>query len=342
MDRHPFSDARSPRPGTSRHDGASYRPVGLHSPAVRASGSFVSAVSCTVLLVAAVLGAARPAAARPDYLARFQANPMRKAGVDGCGACHVKADGGGARNDFGAAFDAAAREITPLLRANFPSHFTFTSATLPDGSVFHFSDPQSRIAIFERDKQKTALNLAEITAPKAAPLPAPANQMSFFVSSEGVPQGGHLGGLAGADRQCQTLAKAAGAADRTWRAYLSTSFKGAPAANAGDRIGAGPWYNAKGVLVARGPTDLHKRGALDPVLALTEKGDTVATSVNVLTGTLADGTAAVDKTCNNWTDTSGEAAAGGVGPAWNTARTATCAGNGPPDARPRLYCFALQ
>ena len=90
--------------------------------------------------------------------------------------------------------------------------------------------------------------------------------MSFFVTSEGVAQGGHLGGLAGADRQCQTLAKAVGAADRTWRAYLSTSFKGAPAANAGDRIGAGPWYNAKGVLVARGPIDLHKKGALDPAL----------------------------------------------------------------------------
>ena len=199
-----------------------------------------------MLLLAAVLGGARPAMARPEYLARFQADPMRKAGVDGCGACHVKPDGGGARNDFGAAYDAAAREITPLLRATFPSHFTFTSATLPDGSSFSFSDPQSRVAIFERDKQKTVVNLAEITAPKVAPLPPAANRMSFFVTSEGVPQGGHLGGLAGADRQCQTLAEAVGAADRTWRAYLSTSFKGVPAANAGDRIGAGPWYNAEG------------------------------------------------------------------------------------------------
>ncbi len=169
------------------------------------------------------------------------------------------------------------------------------------------------------------VNLAEITAPKAAPLPAAANRMSFFVTSEGVAQGGHLGGLAGADRQCQTLAEAVGAADRTWRAYLSTSFKGAPAANAGDRIGAGPWYNAKGVLVARGPIDLHKKGGLDPALVLNENGADIPPATTVLTGTLADGTAAVDKTCNNWTDTSGEAAAGGPGPAWNSARTATCA-----------------
>ena len=167
--------------------------------------------------------------------------------------------------------------------------------------------------------------------------------MSFFVTSDGVTQGGHLGGLAGADRQCQTLAAAVGAADRTWRAYLSTSFKGAPAANAGDRIGAGPWYNAKGVLVARGPIDLHKKAGLDPALVLTEKGDAVAPATTVLTGTLADGTAAVDKTCSNWTGTSGDAAAGGPGPAWNSARTASCAaGDGPPEARPRLYCFALK
>ncbi len=184
------------------------------------------------------------------------------------------------------------------------------------------------------------VNLAEITAPKAAPLPAAANRMSFFVTSEGVAQGGHLGGLAGADRQCQTLAEAVGAADRTWRAYLSTSFKGAPAANAGDRIGAGPWYNAKGVLVARGPIDLHKKGGLDPALVLTEKGAAIAPATTVLTGTLADGTAAVDKTCNNWTGTSGEAAAGGPGPAWNSARTADCAAL--PTGQPRLYCFALK
>ena len=76
---------------------------------------------------------------------------------------------------------------------------------------------------------------------------------------------------------------------------------------------------------------------------LTETGMPITPATAVLTGTLADGTAAVDKTCRNWTDTSGEAAAGGPGPAWNSARTASCAaGNGPPESQPRLYCFAVR
>ena len=308
---------------------------------MRASSMLRAAGAAWAVTIA--LGAP-PVLARPEHLVLFQADPMRKAGVDGCGACHVKPEGGGARNDFGTAFDAATREITPLLRASFPSHFTFTSATLPDGSAFHFSDPQSRFAVFEREKQKSVVNLAEITAPKVEVLPAAANRMSFFVTSEGTAEGGHLGGLAGADRQCQTLAKAAGAADRTWRAYLSTSFKGAAAANAGDRIGTGPWYNAKGVLVARGPADLHAKATLGAPVFLTEKGDPVdVAAVTVFTGTLADGTAAPDQTCGNWTSTAGEAVVGVPGAAWNSARAAGCAAaGGPENARPRLYCFALR
>ncbi|MGD9906144.1 MAG: hypothetical protein AB7U83_21945 [Vicinamibacterales bacterium] len=298
----------------------------------------------TVATALAVAWAAAPAAARPEFLLRYQNDPMRKAGVDGCGACHVKPEGGGARNDFGAAFDAAGREITPQVRAAFPSHFTFTSATLPDGSTFHFADPKSQVAIVERGTERIVADLAAITAPKAAPIPPAANRMSFFVTSLGVPRGGHLGGLAGADRLCQTLAEAASAGDRTWRAYLSSSFEGAAAVNAGDRIGAGPWYNAAGRLVARGAIDLHRRPALDPTLALTESGAAVPADAVVFTGTLADGTAAIDRTCGNWTDTTGEAAAGGPGAGWNAARTASCAAAGPATGAPapRLFCFAIR
>ena len=291
-------------------------------------------------LLTALLGAMQPAFARPDYLVKFQSDPMRRAGVDGCGTCHVKPEGGGARNDFGAAFDAATRDITPLLRATFPKHFDVASATLPDGTTFFMSDPLSRVVVIDRQNQKVVVNVADITAPKTAPLPPAQNRMTFFVSSEGLGQGGHLGGLAGADRHCQALAKAAGAADRTWRAYLSTSFQGQPAVNAGDRIGSGPWYNAAGVLVARGPVDLHTRERFQAGLLLTEKGDPVPTTLAVLTGTLPTGAAAPDKTCNSWTSTTaGDAIVGDPAGMWNSARAVSCS---PAAAAARLYCFATK
>src|SRR5919112_5996713 len=93
-----------------------------------------------------------------------------------------------------------------------------------------------------------------LTAPVSAPIAAQGQSMSFFVSSTGSGMGGNLGGLAGADKHCQTLAAKAGAGNRTWRAYLSTSL---PDVNARDRIGDGPWYNAKGTLVASNVADLH-------------------------------------------------------------------------------------
>src|SRR5256885_2248284 len=86
----------------------------------------------------------------------------------------------------------------------------------------------------------------------------PANSMSFFVTSVGPGKGGNLGGLLGADRHCQTLAMAAGAGNKTWHAYLSENGSaGHPTINARDRIGAGPWYNARGVLIASSVADLH-------------------------------------------------------------------------------------
>jgi len=135
--------------------------------------------------------------------------------------------------------------------------------------------------------------------------------MSFFVTSVGKGNGADLGGLAGADAHCQSLAKAAGSTYTTWRAYLSTTLPGGDAGvNARDRIGSGPWYNAKGVMVARNIEELHGSNNIDKQTALTEKGAVVSgrgDSVNmhdILSGSDPDGnfsTAGGDTTCGNWT-----------------------------------------
>ncbi len=133
--------------------------------------------------------------------------------------------------------------------------------------------------------------------------------MSFFVTSVGPGDGGNLGGLAGADIHCATLAEAAGAQATEWRAYLSTT--GADGINAIDRIGAGPWVNADGVTVANDPADLLSvANNLHGLTAITEIGNTVPGRGNtpnrhdILTGTELNGlasTAATDTTCGNWT-----------------------------------------
>jgi hypothetical protein len=184
------------------------------------------------------------------------------------------------------------------------------------------------------------LMLAQQTAPQQAP-PQP---MSFFITSAGSGKGANLGGLAGADRICQTLAAAAGGGNKTWHAYLSTSAANSqPAVDARDRIGNGPWYNAKGEKIASGLADLHGDTAeiarlgnnLVKLSALTEKGamvngrgDTPNTH-DMLTGSQTDGrgyTDGADHTCNNWTsDTTGTAQLGhsdrnGAGnTSWNSA-----------------------
>ncbi len=195
--------------------------------------------------------------------------------------------------------------------------------------------------------------------------PSLQNRTSFFITSAGLTNGGNLAGLAGADKHCQTLAQAAGAGHRTWRAYLSSQAVGGQRAiNARDRIGAGPWYNARGVLIARNVDELHSAAAkLSKEHSLTEKGDIVKglgdnpSRHDILTGSDPSGRAmpsGADLTCANWTSsTTGSSVVGhhdrqGGGPnptSWNSAhRTTGCSlpamqkngGDG------LFYCFAAK
>ncbi len=186
------------------------------------------------------------------------------------------------------------------------------------------------------------------------------NSMSFFITSVGSGNGANLGGLEGADAHCAALATAVGAGGKTWRAYLST--QGAGGVNARDRIGSGPWYNAKGVQIAANVDELHSEAALTgKENSLTEAGNMVKgrgdepNQHDILTGSQADGTAftdGTDHTCNNWTSSSEGTAAvghfdrqgGGANPtSWNSAHASrSCSqedliatgGNG------YFYCFA--
>jgi hypothetical protein len=194
--------------------------------------------------------------------------------------------------------------------------------------------------------------------------------MSFFVTSVGSGKGADLGGLAGADRHCQNLATAAGAGSKTWRAYLSTQGKtldDREVVHARDRIGTGPWHNAKGVRIARNVDELHsKANSINKDTALDERGRPVNDRTmrpnkhDMLTGSRPDGTAFaggrfVDMTCGNWTKsgTDGMAMVGhhdAGGPidhpwatSWNSAHPT--AGCGQSDMAPTggdglFYCFA--
>lgn len=134
------------------------------------------------------------------------------------------------------------------------------------------------------------------------------SRMTFFITSTGSGKGADFGGLAGADRHCQQLASAVGAGGHTWHAYLST--QGPDAANARDRIGSGPWRNAKGVVIASSIGELHGNNNLTKETALTEKGEVVngygdtPNRHDILTGSRRDGTAfpaGDDMTCGNYT-----------------------------------------
>jgi hypothetical protein len=197
------------------------------------------------------------------------------------------------------------------------------------------------------------------TAPESLSMGGAKSVTRFFVTSRGLGRGGDLGGLAGADAQCQALAKAEGSADHTWRAYLSTMpTKTTPPVNARDRIGKGPWYNALGDRIAVNLEELHSgKNAITQEGALTERGDPVAGDMHdILTGSQPDGTAfprPEDSTCSNWTaSSSGRAQVGhhdrmGQGPganSWNSSHSTR--GCSPQDLRLTggvglFYCFAV-
>src|SRR5918993_3159129 len=157
-----------------------------------------------------------------------------------------------------------------------------------------------------------------------SPQPSAGKDMTFFITSTGVGKGADLGGLEGADQHCQSLAKAAGAGNRTWRAYLSTqapTLNDPKYVNARDRIGNGPWHNAKGVIIANNVEELHSaKNNLTKDTALDEKGQPVNDRTqkpnkhDILTGSRPDGTAFAgppfaDMTCGNWTKSSKDGAA---------------------------------
>jgi hypothetical protein len=187
--------------------------------------------------------------------------------------------------------------------------------------------------------------------------------MSFFITSVGVGNGGNLGGLAGADAHCAQLAAAAGSTGKTWRAYLSVS--GESAVNARDRIGKGPWHNAKGEQVAASVEELHgEKNNLTATSALDEKGNlvpgreradkSVPNEHDIITGSSLEGTALgadPDRTCKNWAATEGTAqvghfdrTGGGQAPtSWNSAHaTPGCdqASFKKVGGAGRFYCFA--
>jgi hypothetical protein len=202
------------------------------------------------------------------------------------------------------------------------------------------------------------------SVPESLPMGGAKSVTRFFVTSTGLGKGGDLGGLAGADAHCQALAKAEGAGDHAWRAYLSTSpTAGRPAVNARDRIGPGPWYNAEGLLIAANLDELHSdKARITKETAVTEKLDQVngvgdtPNRHDILTGTQPDGTAfppGMDRTCGNWTSSANGAAQlghsdrrgapGGVN-SWNSVHASRGCGQQDLEATGGaglFYCFAI-
>jgi len=193
----------------------------------------------------------------------------------------------------------------------------------------------------------------------------PGSTLSFFVTSA-TSMTGNLGGLRGADNRCQTLAAAAGAGNKTWRAYLSVerdADNGNRPTDARSRIGTGPWFNAKGAMVAGSVAELHARKG-DATLFIDEKGQQIngqwmgspsPVEHDIMTGSMADGTLLAGFTCGDWTSDSsttfGQVGhSDGLGPngdtsgalsSWNSAHAnQNCANTAPRGGAGRIYCFA--
>jgi hypothetical protein len=160
-------------------------------------------------------------------------------------------------------------------------------------------------------------SIAVLLGAYAVQISAQQNSMSFFLTSVNPGKGADLGGLAGADQYCQSLASSAGAGSKVWRAYLSAAAgSSSSSVHARERIGKGPWQNAKGVVVAASVDELHGSNNLNKQTALTEKGDVISgrgdpvNQHDILTGSDAEGRLALaassggDTTCGNWTKSS--------------------------------------
>jgi hypothetical protein len=220
------------------------------------------------------------------------------------------------------------------------------------------------MSTFIRDSILASVAMAALGL--ASPAQAQSSNMTFFVTSQGSGKGADLGGLAGADKHCQDLAGSAGAGGKTWRAYLST--QGSGAVNARDRIGKGPWTNAKGTAIAKSVDDLHSAGnALTKQTALSEKGEVIngrgdtPNRHDILTGSTAEGRAIAgdaDMTCKNYTSSTAGAVMMGhsdrtglddsaAAKSWNSSHPSRGAGGGCSQADLKgtggdglLYCFA--
>ena len=191
--------------------------------------------------------------------------------------------------------------------------------------------------------------------------------MSFFVTSSKSTTG-NIGGLRGADTLCQNLASAVGVGNKTWRAYLSVerdADNGNRATDARSRIGNGPWFNAKGVMVASNLTELHARKG-DSTVFVDERGQPIngqwsgspaPVEHDIMTGSAADGTLLAGFTCGDWTSAATTALgqvghSDGLGPngdtsgslsSWNSAHAnQNCANTAPRGGAGRIYCFAIK